>query len=390
MICNYSLASVGCLFILSSLAVHAQNFQIFRKSDLSSTLNSHSQSLSCPLSPPLPFQLFGKFDSRNGMVGNHLSDDQSQLGIFTKSWTTATAITKSLLTSTCICVTAWVLPTPKADPEMRTWVQLKTPLGHSWEFKGCFSELSLTDRNVYPLALTLHRLKLSCTFGLYMAAAVWWSPDSPAETRLILPAAGGTTQRGPSAVSPPGDVLGEDVCASSTDTLPSRETCTLSTLECRGLTHPPKSGNSAGPSQLQSIPRSWSWMTSSFVHMCLHNHPSSGVDEHCLRSIPHATLLLESQTYHSMCGCHVCLPPLLAREAAEKEVENVQLAETCWKPKVAGDLKLTQDCSPWPWLQESRLGEDEAGLKRHLTPHELELIPKSWNKSGSCPTEAEW
>ena len=221
----------------------------------------------------------------------------------------------------------------KATRKLSSWgphyEQLKTPLGHSWEFKGCFSELSPMDRNMYPLALTRHRLKLSCTFGLCMVAAVWWPPDSPAETRRILPAAGGAVLRRPSAVSPPGDVLGEDVCASSTDTLPSREAHTLSRLECRGLTHPPKSGNPAGPSQPQSIPRSWSWMTSSSVHICLQNHPSSGFDEHSLRSIPHATLLLESQTYHSMCRCHVCLPPLLAREAAEKQVGNTQLAETC-------------------------------------------------------------
>ena len=37
------------------------------------------------------------------------------------------------------------------------------------------------------------------------------------------------------------------------------------------------------------------------------------------------------------------------------------------------------------WLRlQLRLGGCKAGLKRHLIPHELELVPKSWNKSGSC------
>lgn len=38
--------------------------------------------------------------------------------------------------------------------------------------RGYFSEFSLMDRNIYPLAPTLHGLKLSCTFGLHMVAAV--------------------------------------------------------------------------------------------------------------------------------------------------------------------------------------------------------------------------
>ena len=38
-----------------------------------------------PIAPPFPFQLVGNFHSRNNTVGDHLSDGQSQLGIFTRS-----------------------------------------------------------------------------------------------------------------------------------------------------------------------------------------------------------------------------------------------------------------------------------------------------------------
>lgn len=97
----------------------------------------------------------------------------------------------------------------KASRKLSSWghhyERLKTPLGHSWELKRCVSQSSLMDRNIYPLAPTLHGLDLSCTFGLGIVAAMWWPPDSPAETRVILPAAGGVAQRWSSAISPPGD-----------------------------------------------------------------------------------------------------------------------------------------------------------------------------------------
>ena len=105
----------------------------------------------------------------------------------------------------------------KATRKLSSWghyyEQVKTPLGHSWKFKRCFSQLFLMDRNIYR-NISSHPpwLDLSCTFGLCLVAAMWWPPDPPAETRVILPAAGGVAQGWSSAISPPGHVLGEENC----------------------------------------------------------------------------------------------------------------------------------------------------------------------------------
>lgn len=125
MICNYSLSFYGLPFYSvvagfpweKFLNFHEVQFAFKSQFSLTILIPAH-------FSPPFPFQLVGNFHSRNNTVGDHLSDGQSQLGIFTRSWTRATVITKSLLTSTCTCVTAWALPPPKGDPEMKTWVQV--------------------------------------------------------------------------------------------------------------------------------------------------------------------------------------------------------------------------------------------------------------------------
>lgn len=241
MICNYSLSFCGLPFYSvvagfpweKFLNFHEVQFAFKSQFSLTILIPAH-------FSPPLPFQFVGNVHSRNDTVGDLLSDGQSQLGLFTRSWTGTPVIAKSLLTSPCTCVTAgssplqnetlrwrlgcrlfiWVRPGSRSEGErnggrrkatrkLSSWghhyEQLKTPLGHSWEFKRCFSQLSLMDRNIYPLAPTLHGLDLSCTFGLCIVAAMWWPPDSPAETRVILPAAGSVAQRWSSAISPPGD-----------------------------------------------------------------------------------------------------------------------------------------------------------------------------------------
>ena len=55
----------------------------------------------------------------------------------------------------------------------------------------------------------------------------------------------------------------------------------------------------------------------------------SGADEYSLVSILHATLLGGSLPDHNLCSCLVCMPRLQTRRTAEKEVEDMQLMESC-------------------------------------------------------------
>ena len=94
------------------------------KSNLPSSLNSHSQySFQPPSHHHSLFSLLEIFTQE--MTQSVIVSLMVSLSLtFSQGREPELLSSLSLLTSNCTCVTAWVLPTPKGDPQMKTWVQV--------------------------------------------------------------------------------------------------------------------------------------------------------------------------------------------------------------------------------------------------------------------------
>lgn len=120
--------------------------------------------------------------------------------------------------------------------------------------------------------------------------------------------------------------------ASSKDTLPSRGAHSLSMLGYRGLSQPPKLGNSARPSQLQSMLKGQLKVSLGLHHGRLLPLPNPASITFLPQGLMPRTLPCKPDLAQPVSTPRVGAP-LGAREAPEKEVESTQLMEGYCRPK---------------------------------------------------------
>lgn len=115
----------------------------------------------------------------------------------------------------------------------------------------------------------------------------------------------------------------------------------LSMLRDRGLTHPLKLGNSAGPSQLQGVLKGQLRVSLGQRHAGLLPPPTPASTTPLPRGLMPRALPREPDLAQHVFMLHVGLP-LGAREAPEREAESTQFVEGCCRPKQRGDSWLSR------------------------------------------------